>query len=219
DPAIGATFEGVPPSDLKAAAFLLGMTQFRSSLGRDNKPFADDLGLLVKLSGENDPALKESILKLAPYAEQGILTPHGLGNEFKAITGDVVVASLKGEDVSVKDKAKARLNEVFKVEKNGELVTGTPTQATLAKTEDFLNTGNIEAAIIEMKKLQGPAGGAAAPWINQAEATLMAQKLKLSLSHAINAKAAGSITAGGGPLIPGTLIQNEDTGINIYKKN
>lgn len=71
------------------------------------------------------------------------------------MAGDIVVASLKGEDVSIQEKAQARLNEIMQVEKDGELVTGTDTQATVARAQKMLDEGNIEGAIAELQGLEG----------------------------------------------------------------
>ena len=46
---LSQTFEGVPTQDLKAAAMLLGFSQLRSTLRRDNQPFENDLQLLMNL--------------------------------------------------------------------------------------------------------------------------------------------------------------------------
>ncbi len=221
--AVNETLSGVPGTDLKAAALLLGMTQFRSSLNRDNQPFEDDLQLLVNLTGENNPELRTALERLAPYAQEGVLTPGGLTEEFKGLTGDVVVASLKGEDVSIQDRAQARFGEMFQLEKDGELVTGTPTQATLAKTNDLLEQGDLAAAIASMKTLDGPAAEAAVPWMDKAQATLLAQQLKDFFGQAINKEAFGSavsgLTAQGGKSLEGrtTLVQDEASGINILR--
>jgi len=215
-PQLAETFEGVPPQDIKAAAMLLGMTQFRSSLNRDNKPFADDLALLMKLAGPDDPELIASLERLAPYAEQGVLTPGGLTSEFKSIAGDVVVASLQGEDVSIKDKAQARLGDMFKVEKNGEPVGGTPAQNTVAKTDKLLESGDLEGAIAQMQTLQGPAAIVAQPWITKANATLMAQKVKGMLSGAVGGTAVGETlynTSGPMPFFPKPAARQR--GLNI----
>jgi len=133
----------VDPSDpdaaaLKAAGMLLGFTQIRGALNRDGQPFADDLVLLQNLVGDN-PELQAQIEKLAPHAESGVLTPSGLSGEFRTLAGDMVVSSLKGEDVSVKDRASAKLNQLLQIEKDGELVTGTPVQATINRTEGLSN--------------------------------------------------------------------------------
>lgn len=197
NPELAETFAGVPPQDVKAAALLLGMTQFRSSLNRDNQPFETDLALLKKLVGTDDPALVEAIDRLAPYAQQGVLTPSGLTSEFRGIAGDVVVASLQGEDVSIKDKAQARLGEMFQIEKDGEPIGGTPTQNTLAKTDKLLQGGDLEGAISQMQMLDGPALVAAQPWLTQANATLMANKVKSMLTQTVSK---GTIYNTSGPL-------------------
>ncbi len=206
DPALAETFAGVPPQDMKAAALLLGMTQFRESLSRDNQSFENDLTLLKKLVGTEDPELIAAIDRLAPYAQQGVLTPTGLSQEFRVLTGDVVVASLQGENVSIRDKAQARLGEILHVEKNGEPVSGTETQKTLARSEKMLDDGNVEGALAHMQTLDGAALVAAQPWITKAQATLMAQKFKRLLTNAIGTHGSGGSTPvynSGGPLLQG----------------
>jgi hypothetical protein len=215
--ALNQTFEGVPQNDLKAAALLLGLTQFRSSLGRDNEAFADDLQVLSGLIGDENPELSASLEKLAPYSEQGVLTPAGLVEEFKTMTGDAVVASLKGEDVSLTERAKARMNDMFQVEKNGQLVSGTDTQARMKAAEKLLNEGNLEGAIAEVEALEGPAAEAAAPWLSKAQATVMAQQA----GSMIETLTSGLSGAAAGIGLPGTSqrIYNEESGINILKQN
>ncbi len=177
DDALGQTLAGVPPTDLRAAAMLLGLAQFRSSLNR-NAPFEEDLLLLKGLVGTEDPALIEAIDRLAPRAAQGVLTPEGLSDQFKGLAGDIVVSSLKGEDVSIQEKARARFNEILQVQKDGELVSGTDTQATVARAQKMLDDGNIQAAIAELQTLDGPAKDTAQPFVDEALATMNAEKVK-----------------------------------------
>jgi hypothetical protein len=209
NPQIAKTFQGVAPQDLKAAAMLLAMTQFRSSLNRDNEPFAQDLVLLKKLAGADDPELQASLDRLAPFAEQGVLTPAGLTQEFRGLAGDVVVASLQGEDVSLKDKARARLGDMFTLEKNGEPVSGTPTQKTLAKTNKMLELGDLEGAVAQLQTLDGPAAMAAQPWITKAQATLLAQKIK----HLLSGNGGGGKIYNSAPIMPAAMPSAR--GLNI----
>lgn len=122
------------------------------------------------------------------------------------MAGDIVVASLKGEDVSVTEKAQARLGELFKVEKDGELITGTPVQAKVAKTEKLLNDGNVESAIAELEKLDGPEAELVKPWIAKAQQTLTAQKLEQALTQAVSGNLGG-----------GRLFIDEESGVELYK--
>ena len=225
NPALENTFAGVPKQDLKAAAMLLAMTQFRSTLNRDNAAFEGDFDVLMGLVGEEDVALRASLEKLAPHAEQGVLTPAGLKNEFKTIAGDAVVASLTGEDVSLGDRTKARMNDLFQVEKDGELITGTETQAVVAKADTHLEQGDLAAAIATVQTLDGPAATSMSGWLKKAQATLAAQNAQSVLTKTINLKAFGldGLTAATGEVLPGDLggglTRNEETGINIYKRN
>lgn len=208
--ALNRVFDGVPASELKAAALLLGVTQFRSSLDRDNQPFAADLEVVKGLIGQDDPELMAALDRLAPSAEQGVLTPAGLGSEFKSIAGEAVVASLKGENVSLSERAKARLNGVLQVEKNGELLTGTPTQAALARTEKLLDSGDIEGAIRETRGLEGPAAETMAPWADKAEATLAAQKVDEMLGRFAGTGMAAEASTVPGPYPAQTTQRNGD---------
>ncbi|MEZ5918435.1 MAG: mitofilin family membrane protein [Alphaproteobacteria bacterium] len=214
--ALGQSLDGVPAEDLKAAALLLGMTQMRTALNRDNAAFDDDLGVLLSLVGEDHTELRGALERMAPHAESGVLTPTGLSNEFRSMAGDVVVASLKGEDVSLKEKAAARMNEIFQVEKDGELVTGTPTQATLARTDKLLEEGDLAGAIAQMETLEGAEREAAAPWLGQAHATLAAKQMKAMITDLFGGISQGAdgitnIVPGMGP----RLVQDKESGINI----
>lgn len=216
---LAQTFEGVPASDLKAAAYLLAMTQMRSSLNRDNQPFAEDMKVLMSLVGEEDAALKASLEKLAPQAEKGVLTPGGLSNELRSLTGDIVVASLSGENVSIQERAQAKFGELLQIEKNGEPVTGTPTQAAISKSQSLLESGDLAGAIASMKTLQGPALATASSWINQAEASLMAQNIKSMLTQTLQVQASrvGSITANGNLQGRTNLVQDPASGTNVLQ--
>lgn len=175
--ALGETLDGVSQKEMKAAALLITLTQFRKTLKRDNQPFESDLALLDKFAGD-DPELAMAIEQLAPRAEQGVLSVDGLKDSFKGLAGDIVVASLSGEEISVQEKAKARLTDIIKVEKDGELISGTDTQATVARAQKLLDQGDVEGAIKELESLDGEAAEAAKPWVEEAEYTIMAQQLQ-----------------------------------------
>lgn len=183
--AIGQTLEGVPPADLKAAALLVGLSQFRAALKR-NAPFEEDLALLQKMTGSDDPEMNAAIERLAPQAKQGVLSPQGLSDELRRLSGDIVVASLKGEDVSLREKAMARLNDMLQIQKDGQPITGTDTQASIARAQKMLDDGNIEGAIGELQTLQGGAGKTAQPWMDHAQAALLAQQVQDMLTAKVS---------------------------------
>lgn len=225
DPAMAQAFAGVPQEDLKAAAVLFGLNQFRAALNRDGQPFAGDLELVSNLVAGDNPEFAARLQTLAPHAESGVLTVGGLSAELRTIAGDAVVASLQGEDVSVQDRAQARLNELFSVQQNGELVTGTDTQATVARAQGLIDQGNLEQAMGELSGLQGPEAQVLQPFLNKLQAGIDAQSIQAILSNTINANAFGtnsaggarSITASGAATGAGTFYRDEKSGLVIYK--
>ena len=97
----------------------------------------------------------------------------------------MVSASLEGEDVSITDKAKARFGDILKVEKDGEQLTGTPTQITVAKAQKKLDEGDIQGAIGLLQGLDGKAGATAKPFIEEAQLTLLAKQIQDLLGQSI----------------------------------
>lgn len=202
--ALGQTFEGVPQNELKAAAMLFALTQVRSALNRDEKDFDGDLQLLMNMVGEEDTTLKTSLQKIAPYSKSEILSFGGLKEEFQTVAGDTITASLRGEDVSFTEKMSAKMNEILQVEKDGELVSGTETQATLKKAEKMVESNNWEEALKLLKKqLKAKELEPLRPWIKQVEAALNKREVKKLIDQAID------LSTGSGYLGGSQLIEQE----------
>lgn len=224
-PSLAQTFADIPPSELKAAALLLAMNQFRSALGRDQQPFDQDLQLLATLTAGEDPALQEAFNKLAPQAQTGVLTPQGLSRELKTLAGDAVVASLRGENLSMGDQLKAQLSSVFQMQKAGRDVlspaAGANTQQVLDQAQTHLTQGDVQGALALVQGLEGPAAQTLAPWINRAQATLNARQLGTFLGQSLTRQVRGGapFTAQGGVDAPGELIQDDSGAINVLKRN
>jgi hypothetical protein len=178
NPDVASTMEGVAPEDVQAATMLLALTQLRQSLQRDNNSFDTDLSLLKETLAKDNPELQSAIDRLAPQAKVGVLTPQGLSRELQSMTGEIVEASLQGKDISVQEKAMARLNDLIKVEKNGVPITGNETQLTIAEAQKRLDTGDVAGAIKTLETLDGSAGAKTKPLLEQAQATLAASELQ-----------------------------------------
>lgn len=191
DEVLDETFEDVSGQELKAAALLIGMSSFRDSLNRDKTSFNEDLALMKMLIGDENEELNVAIEILAPQAENGVLTPNGLSGEFRSMAGDIVISSLKGEDISLQEKTKAKVNEVFSVEKNGELVTGTDTEKKVAQAQKLLDEGKVAEAVAILETLDGKAATAAKPFIKDAEMTMVAGDLYSIVAKDILPKLAG----------------------------
>lgn len=196
--ALGETLQGVSNNDMKAAALLIAFSQLRDSLNR-NAPLKDDIALLQKLVGNEQPELQQALARLAPQAEKGgVLSSEGLSKEFKGLAGDIVFASLNGEDVSMTDKAKVRLTQMMNIKKDGELVGGTPTQQTVAKAQEQLNANDVQGAIATLQSLDGEAKAQAQPFIDQAQATVLADQIQNMLRQMIVSSVGGGSTAATG---------------------
>lgn len=227
---LGQTIEGVTGSDMKAAALLIAFAQLRESLNR-NEPFADDVVLLQKLVGNDDPELQAALSRLAPQAEKGgVLTSQGLSEEFKTLAGDVVFSSLKGEDVSITDKAKIQITQALNVKKDGELLGGTPTQKAVAKAQTQLDSGDVQGAIATLQSLDGNAATQVAPFIQQAQASLLADQIQTMLRQMIVANVGGDMSTAAGVMDQakavagqvenavtggGTVIKDPESGLSI----
>ncbi len=202
--ALSQTLGNVPKNELKAAAMLLALTQVRSALNRSDEAFDDDLGLLMGMVGNENGELTTSLKKLAPHSKSGILSMRGLQEEFRTVAGDVVAASLRGDDVSFSEQATARFNEILQIEKNGELVTGTETQVNVDKASKMLALGNIDEAIkFLMKQLNSKELAPLRPWIKQAKIAVAARKARNAIEQAID------LSIGSG-LLGGSQLINDD---------
>ena len=186
---------GIPPEHLKGAVSALGVSQFDVALGQDNAALDKDLQTLKALSGSSNAILNDAIDKFMPQAAKGVLTPTTLAEHFASISSSIVTASLSDGNVSMAERAKAKLNDVLQIEKGGALVSGTPTQAIVVKTQQLLGQNDIAGAIAALNGLNGAAAEAAAPWIEQAKATLAAQQIKDMLTQNLGSLTAAPVNA------------------------
>lgn len=172
---LAAQASNLNADDVKATAMLLALSQLRDSLNRNEAPFESDLALLYNLIGDDHPELRQSLEKLAPYAEQGVMSPSALSDELRSLTGEITIAALSGEDISLVDRAKARLGSFVKIERDGEALTGTQTETKMARAQSLLDTGDVQGAVKVLEGLDGNAARMAAPFLQKAKLTLDAQ--------------------------------------------
>lgn len=178
--ALNATLQDISGRDVGAAAMLMALVQLRESADRE-APFTEDLALLRAVAEKTDPSLTESVDKLAPFAERGILSPASLKRELMAAANDIVTAKARGEDVSIKDKVMMRMQGLFSVSKDGVPVASGQEQALIKEASTLLDKGDVAGAMASLQKLDGAAAEAAQPWQNKAAATLIAQQIDMKL--------------------------------------
>lgn len=204
--------EGVSGRDLGAAAMLLTLTQMRYLIDRQ-APFADDLALLQSLAG-NDKDLQESLNRLSPYAQSGVLSAGGLKRELQLLSNDIITAKLKGEDLSFKERAMARINNLVSLQKDGMPVAGGEERALIAKASGQLDNGDVKGAMATLQQLDGAAAQAATPWTTQAAATLTAQNIDQQLVQNLISKLRNAAGGASAPinLAPRSQMPNDMTG-------
>lgn len=177
-----AAENNISPKDIKAAAMLISLTQMRKMLDRQT-PFAQDLELMIRWFGSNDdPELIAALERLTPYAEKGVLSTDGLKKELSDLSGDIITASIQGRDVSVTDRAMARLNQIVKVQKDGAPVSGFTEDKVLADAQTMLDQDNVAGAMAQLRTLDPNAMKVLQPWFNQAKGNLAVKDLEKLLS-------------------------------------
>jgi hypothetical protein len=145
----GQMLRGIEKQDLTAAAMLIGMTQLRSALNR-SAPFDDDLELLKKITGEH-PEIQESLSKLAPYSKTGVLTPAGMGNQVKQLSGDVLAARMQGDELAIGDRINNQLQLIQRTGNNNDART----QAIVNRVKQKLDNGNLNGALADLQSIAG----------------------------------------------------------------
>lgn len=181
--ALAETIGKVSTTDLTAAAMLLALNQFRTSIDRQ-EPLADDVALLKSvINPDNNPDLAASIDRLTPFAASGVMSASGLQTELSGLAGAIVQARLNGDSASWQDIAKARLQEIFDVRNNGVPVLGTQEQKAVATAQQQLASGDIAAAKATLESLPEPSRQAAAPFIQKADQALVARQVEADVTR------------------------------------
>lgn len=181
--ALAETLGKVSTTDLTAAAMLLALNQFRTSIDRQ-EPLGDDIALLKSvINPDENPDLAASIDRLTPFATSGVMSPGGLENELSVLANDIVEARLKGDQAPVTDIVRARLQNIFDVRNNGVPVIGTMEQKLIAQAQQQLAAGDVAAAKATLETLPAPSREVAQPVITKAEQTLTAQQVESQVTR------------------------------------
>lgn len=182
DPTLAQVMSGVDAKDLGAAALLLTLNEFRSNVGRQ-QPFDKDLAMIQKFAGA-DPEMQKSINRLAPYARQGVLSREGLQTEFKGMAMDIVTAKLQGQDLSVQEEVRKRMQNYIRLRKVDD-VQGQSVDAVVARAQILLDQGDVRGAMAELNSLEGAPAQTAQPWMEQAQGYVAADDSSSQLMSAV----------------------------------
>lgn len=174
DKTLDSMFGSVKSEDVEAGTMLLVLNEFRSDVG-NNRPYADDLALLKKFTGD-DPRMNRALQKLAPYAENGVMNRQALQAELKGLAGDIVTAQMQGQDISVQEAAKKRFDRLAAAG-NVDDISGdaADTPAVVARAQVMLDKGDVKGAMRELEKLNGASAQTARPFMDNATENIVAE--------------------------------------------
>ncbi|MFH1158780.1 MAG: uroporphyrinogen-III synthase [Pseudomonadota bacterium] len=182
DRTLNSLLGSVRGKDLAAAAMLLTLNEFRSNVNR-NRPYENDLALLQKFVG-NDPGMNRSLRRLAPYAEKGVMSREALQTEFGGLATDIVTAKLRGQDVSVQERALRRFDRLSRAGRADDIKGGN-TEAVTARAQLLLDQGDVKGAMQELRALEGAPAQAAEPWMDNAAGYVIADQSSDDLTQSL----------------------------------
>ncbi|KAF2861319.1 hypothetical protein K470DRAFT_256994 [Piedraia hortae CBS 480.64] len=137
-------------------------------------PFVDEL-VALKAAGGGDSVVEAAIASINPVAYQrGIPSAASLIDRFRRVAAEVRKASLLPEDAGVAAHAASAVLSRLMFAKKTErgLPEGDDVEATLARTDAFLEEGNLDAAAREMNSLKGWAGVLSRDWVGECRRVL-----------------------------------------------
>ncbi|KAK6361813.1 Formation of crista junctions protein 1 [Orbilia blumenaviensis] len=135
------------------------------------RPFVRELAALKEVSAE-DEVVKAAIASINPIAYQkGVSSPAQIIDRFRRVAVEVRKASLVPEGAGVFGHASSWLASKLLFTKQG-LATSDDVEAILARTETYLQEGELDKAAREMNQLKGWAKTLAGDWLKEVRVLL-----------------------------------------------
>ncbi|KAK6502850.1 Formation of crista junctions protein 1 [Arthrobotrys musiformis] len=135
------------------------------------RPFVRELAALKEVSAE-DNVVKAAIASINPIAYQkGVSSPAQIIDRFRRVAVEVRKASLVPEGAGVFGHASSWLASKLLFTKSG-LATSDDVEAILARTETYLQEGELDKAAREMNQLKGWAKTLAGDWLRDVRVLL-----------------------------------------------
>jgi mitofilin len=166
-------WNAVVDANLKTQHLVVAVEAVKSAL--DNqvvpRPFISELAALKEIAAE-DPVVSAAIASINPVAYQrGIPNAAQLIDRFRRVAQEVRKAALLPEDAGVASHLASLAMSKVLFKKSG-LAVGQDVEAVLARTEAFLEEGDLDAAAREMNGLQGWAKVLSKDWLGECRRVL-----------------------------------------------
>jgi len=166
-------------------ALVLAAGDLREAL-RSSAPFADGLAALREAAADQPDLLKLAD-DLEPHAAAGIPVLTTLVDRFQAVARRAVSAARQVEGEGWLAAAANRLGSLVTVRRTAVGDAEDTTDAAIARAEAALADGDLAAAVRAMEGLRGAAAEAAAGWLDQARARVLAERAMAVLHvHAVS---------------------------------
>lgn len=172
------TNRAVADRQAERAALVLAVGRLRDA-ARAGRPFPGAWEAVTRLGVDASahPAIAEAAAKGVPSVEE-------LAARFPGVANDTLTADLTGEDDSWVGGAMRRLGSLVSVRRTGE-IEGDSIEARVARAEQRVASGDLEAALAELEGLQGEAAQAVADWRGAAERRLALDKAVTALQRTV----------------------------------
>ena len=178
--------------ELQANAARIVVSLQLANLKRDmeqGKPFDEQLAAVEKAAG--------GTLDLAPlkaYRKQGVPTTTDLATQFRTLTRTVLDAEQTKAQATTVDRLLQSAKSVVQIRRVGADVKGDTAEATLARAEHNLKTGDLETAAREMKSLKPELRGTIQAWLDQLEARVAVDRGLKAIEDKLKTSIAGAQT-------------------------
>jgi len=167
----------------RVAASVLAAGQLAQAMGSGG-PFVREL-VAVRAMGGDDVEIAQSVAILEPYAANGVTTLADLRASFPP-TADAIVRAEPVTDGTGgwTDRVVERVASLVTIRRTGpEAMAAGGVDGALAKAEEALAVGDLQAAVTALQSLDGAPAAAAQSWLEVANRRLVAERAMNSLQQ------------------------------------
>lgn len=181
-------WNSVVDTNLKTQRLLVAVESIKNTLDKADrpKPFTTELAALKEVAMD-DPLINAAIASINPTAYQrGIPTPAQLIDRFRRVETEIRKAALLPENAGIASHIVSFALSKFMFRKSG-LPVGGDVESVLARTQMWLEEGDLDAAAREINGLQGWAKVISRDWLSDCRRVLEVQQAMDVSAHVISA--------------------------------
>lgn len=168
-------------------AMIIAVVNLRDAIAK-NQPFSQELEIVRSLAAPY-PNIQQDVSALSGYALSGMPSDKALQDHFYALEDRAVTTARKLKaNPSTLEKLATRFSSLISVRKTSADATDHSTEATIARTEQFVKHGDFDSALREISLLDAPEVKAIfQPWTTQAKDRQQIRNLTNKLFNTVSA--------------------------------